>query len=146
MHVRGVCRWVGGRLNKLILSLAPRLLTALRVWDWDSELLGGGGVNSWAMQVACMGILSLIYYRAVRRRIPFAAAVLSIAAESVGDYGAGLVVRVDGEVVGEKIVHCMQVGCEGVEHTLTAGLMHQHSLWAVTGSPRTRSPTCCLSP
>lgn len=32
------------------------------------------------------------------------------AAESVGDYGAGLVVRVDGEVVGEKIVHCMQVG------------------------------------
>lgn len=43
--------WVGGRLNKLILLHLPSLLTRLRIWDYESELLTGGGTNAWAVQL-----------------------------------------------------------------------------------------------
>ena len=42
---------VGGRLNRWILMYAPAMLTRLRVWTDETELLGGGGPSSWALQL-----------------------------------------------------------------------------------------------
>ena len=42
---------MGGRLNKFILVRCPWLLTLLRIWDHESELLTGGETNAWAVQL-----------------------------------------------------------------------------------------------
>ena len=42
---------VGGVLTKGILMYSPAILTALRMWDNETELLGGGGPSAWALQL-----------------------------------------------------------------------------------------------
>jgi len=43
--------WVGGSLIKFAITTLPALLTRLRLWSADSELLAGGGSNAWALQL-----------------------------------------------------------------------------------------------